>query len=127
MSDSIEIDALELANGKYADRDRKIAELITEIVELNSEIEVTSKIAANFEELLVKSDREIEILQGNQNRARSEHLEQLRAIVQMISPLVNSQVGCVNSEAKGALMLAIAVIQNNIVKLDPCLTSQDGA
>lgn len=75
MSDSIESlkAALDASEKAVCDRDRQIAEL-------NKMIETISKIAANFEELLAKSDRKIEILEGNPDRARSEHLYSVRVL-----------------------------------------------
>ena len=75
MSDSIEslkaaLDASEKA----------VCDLNREITELNREIETISNIAANFEEMLVKSDRKIKILEDNLNRARSEHLYSVRVL-----------------------------------------------
>lgn len=114
------------------DRDREIAEL-------NSQIEAISKIAANFEEMLAKSDRKIEILEDNLNRARSEHLGQLRAIAQMLQPLigrpynstenkdgkiyvhVNHANDFTHAEKNSAIKLIRKVIFANIERLDPCL------
>jgi len=60
-------------------------------------------------------------LEENLNRARADHLEQLRAIAQMLEPLIDKKVGWANDWAIGGLRLAIAVVQNNIIKLDPNL------
>ena len=75
MSDSIESlkAALDASEKAVCDRDLQIAEL-------NREIETISNIAANFEEMLVKSDRKIKILEDNLNRARSEHLYSVRVL-----------------------------------------------
>lgn len=121
------LDAFEKA---VCDRDRQITEL-------NREIETISKIAANFEEMLAKSDRKIEILEDNLDRARSEHLEQLRAVTQMLHPLigrpynsteekdgktyvyVNFSNEFTHNEKNSAIKLIQEVIYANIKRLDP--------
>lgn len=60
--------------------EKAVYDLNREITELNKEIETISKIAANFEEMLAKSDQKIEILEDNLNRARSEHLYSVRVL-----------------------------------------------
>lgn len=84
-------------------------------------------------------DRKIEILEDNLNRARSEHLGQLRAIVQMLQPLigrpynstenkdgkiyvhVNHDNDFTHAEKNSAIKLIQKVIYANIKRLDPCL------
>lgn len=60
--------------------EKAVYDLNREITELNKEIETISKIAANFEEMLVKSDQKIKILEDNLNRARSEHLYSVKVL-----------------------------------------------
>jgi chromosome segregation ATPase len=132
MSDSIESlkAALDASEKAVCDRDRQITEL-------NREIETISKIAATFEEMLAKSDRKIEILEDNLDRARSEHLEQLRAVTQMLQPLigrpcnsteekdgktyvyVNFSNEFTHNEKNSAIKLIQEVIYANIKRLDP--------
>ena len=132
MSDSIESlkAALDASEKAVCDRDLQIAEL-------NREIETISKIAANFEEMLAKSDGKIKILEDNLDRARSEHLEQLRAVTQMLQPLigrpynstkekdgktyvyVNFSNEFTHNEKNSAIKLIQEVIYANIKRLDP--------
>ncbi|MFN8992241.1 MAG: hypothetical protein ACK5X3_01005 [Pseudomonadota bacterium] len=122
--------ALDASEKAVCDRDRQITEL-------NREIETISKIAATFEEMLAKSDRKIEILEDNLDRARSEHLEQLRAVTQMLQPLigrpcnsteekdgktyvyVNFSNEFTHNEKNSAIKLIQEVIYANIKRLDP--------
>lgn len=73
--------------------------------------------------------RKIEILKDNLDRARSEHLEQLRAIVQMLKPLATHEdkgTLYLSHFGKAAMVYMIQrVIYANIEKLDPILKSYD--
>jgi chromosome segregation ATPase len=106
----------------YAEQSKRLLSLIEErdceIAELKRENETVSKIAANFEDMLAKSDRKPEVLEDNLDLARSEHLQQLREIVQMLKLIKTDEFEHGNDYTVGALKLAIAVIQNNINKLE---------
>lgn len=99
-----------------------IEQLKSSLVDPSADSNAIDDFKANYDR-----DRKIEILEDNLDRARSEHLEQLRAIVQMLQVLKFDLNVLGYDHSVGALLLMIAVIQNNIVKLDPCLSSHDDA
>jgi hypothetical protein len=70
-------------------------------------------------DLIKDRDRTIAILEENLDRARVDHLEQLRAVEQMLIVLKSNNLGDVGAYTVGAMKMAIAVIRNNIEKLDP--------
>lgn len=79
--------------------------------------------SAKLEELLDSRQKKIETLEDNLNRARSEHLEQLRAIAQMLEPLATHEDKgslYLSHFGKAAMVYMIQkVIYANIEKLDP--------
>jgi hypothetical protein len=83
-------------------------------------IQLKGKLAERDRQLdLIKDrDREIAELEDSLDRAKSEHLEQLRAIAQMIEPIKVTQYELGNDYTVGALRLIIFVVQNNIKKLE---------
>ncbi len=117
--------ALELANEKVTNRNREIRELSDLRDANNSDNRELSDLRdannSDNRQLLEECDRKIEILGDNLDRARSEHWEQLRAIVQMLKPIKNNAFGSNSNDYTVALKLVIAVIQDNIARLDPNL------
>jgi cell division septum initiation protein DivIVA len=108
---------------------RNYLDLADHVQELQEWVKNYESNVNHYGETILNRDRTIAILEENLNRARSEHLEQLRAIVQMLEPLATH-------EDKGTLYLshfgkaAMAyliqkVISANIEKLDPNLQSYD--
>lgn len=129
--------AIQLGFDHFAD-DEVLAAI--QKLQSKSEDERDLAIAANFEEMLAKSDRKIKILEDNLDRARADHLEQLRAIAQMLQPLVgrpynstenkdgkiyvhvNHDNDFTHAEKNSAIKLIQKVIYANMKRLDPCLT-----
>lgn len=72
-------------------------------------------------DLIQERDRKIGILEDNLDPARSEHLEQLRAFEQMVKSIRSGGFDHGGDCTYGALKLVLAVVQNNIAKLDPNL------
>ena len=74
-------------------------------------------------------NQKIEILEDNLDRARSQHLEQLRAIVQMLEPLATHEDKdslYLSHFGKAAMVYLIQrVVYANIEKLDPHLKPYD--
>ena len=93
-----------------------------------------------LKEQIAERDRKIKILEDNLDRARADHLEQLRAIVQMLQPLIGRPYNSTENkdgkiyvhvnhtnefthvEKNHAIKLIQKVIYANIKRLDPCLT-----
>lgn len=127
------------------DRDSEIAELRSQIEQLKSSMpdpfESQGLLIDNKElgSQLEDRDRKIQTLEDNLDRARSEHLEQLRAIVQMLQPLigrpynstenkdgkvyvhVNHTNEFTHAEKNHAIKLIQKVVCANIKRLDPCV------
>jgi small-conductance mechanosensitive channel len=70
-------------------------------------------------DLIKDRDRTIASLEENLERAESNHLEQLRAIAQMLEPIKEDEYHFGNIYTAGALRLVVTVVQNNINRLDP--------
>jgi len=132
--------ALELANEKVKDLDRKneqykarlgftqsitsdrekTAEQLRAIIEERDHaITELQGIVDERDLRIVDLNRDIEILEDNLNRARSEHLEHLRALHQGLEGLSNFPN--VNDKLMGAIHLLIRIAYANISKLDPML------
>lgn len=95
----------------------------------------------HYSETILDRDRTISILEENLDRAKSDHLEQLRAIIQMIQPLigrpynstenkdgkiyvhVNHANEFTHNEKNLAIKLILKVIYANVRRLDPCIKS----
>lgn len=119
----------------------RLACLSTLTARLESEKSQIVSQVLTLESITQDRDRKIEILEDNLNRARSEHLEQLRAIVQMLQPLigrpynstenkdgkiyvhVNHANDFTHAEKNAAIKLIQKVLYSNIKKLDPWLKS----
>lgn len=89
--------------------------------------------------IIQERDRTIAILEDNLDRARSEHLEQLRAIIQMLEPLkgrvynstenkdgkIYVHVNCTNefthNEKNSAIKLIQKIVYANVKRLDPSI------
>lgn len=115
----------ELADGgKIADRDRTIAKLNTDAID-------SASVIAELDDKLDDRDRTIAILEENLARAEANHLEQLKAIVQMLEPLATHEDKgslYLSHFGKAAMVYMIQqVIYANINKLDPepCTYSDD--
>lgn len=115
MSDAIQILEAALAG---EERDR-------EIERLTQELFVAKAIVEDLGNEREKINSKIEILEDNLDRARSEHLEQLRAIIQMLEPLATHEdkgTLYLSHFGKAAMVYMIQrVIYANIEKLDPIL------
>ena len=114
-----------------SDRKDAIAPDYLDVVELQGIIDrnkqAYSKESERFLSVIADRDRKIEILEDNLDRARSEHLEQLRAIIQMLEPLATHEdkgTLYLSHFGKAAMVYMIQkVIYANIKKLDPNLST----
>lgn len=95
----------------------RIDQLAQDVKDFSEGILERDRQISNYKLEIEDRDRKIVTLEDNLDRARSEHLQQLRAIVQILQPLADQKVGWANDWTVGALKLAIAVVKNNIEKL----------
>lgn len=100
---------------------------VNELLSEKAKIEDCKRTIDELQLAICDRDRKIEILEDNLNRARSEHLEQLRAIIQMLEPLATHEDKgslYLSHFGKAAMVYMIQkVIYANIKKLDPNLRS----
>lgn len=117
--------------------------LIDIAIQLGFDHFADDEVLAAIQKLQSKSederDRKIKTLEDNLDRARADHLEQLRAIAQMLQPLVgrpynstenkdgkiyvhvNYDNDFTHAEKNSAIKLIQKVIYANMKRLDPCL------
>ena len=104
--------ALECAKKSNLSRKTQLEDLDRQIQDISDRVNVNCLTV-----LTSRFESEKSGLKHELNDARLLHLEQLKAIVDMLQPLADNKVGWVNDWSIGALKLAIAVIQNNINEL----------